>query len=199
MSSDRLQRINVVGTSSVGKTTFARDLAARLDLPYVELDALYWEPGWTEASSDVMRSRVAAAIQPVGWVVDGNYGIVRDLVWARADTVVWLDYPLRTILWRYLTRTLRRIRTGEELWPGTGNRERLSMHLLQRDGLLWWILGTYRRRRRDFPRLLAEHPRIEAVRLGSPREASRWLARAAGSRASGEVGSPRRCDRFPAS
>jgi hypothetical protein len=115
-------------------------------------------------------------------VVDGNYGIVRDLVWARADTVVWLDYPLRTILWRYLTRTLRRIRTGEELWPGTGNRERLSMHLLQRDGLLWWILGTYRRRRRDFPRLLAEHPRIEAVRLGSPREASRWLARVGGGR-----------------
>jgi len=182
VSSDRLQRINVVGTSSVGKTTFARDLAARLDLPYVELDALYWEPGWTEASSDVMRSRVAAAIQPVGWVVDGNYGIVRDLVWARADTVVWLDYPLRTILWRYLTRTLRRIRTGEELWPGTGNRERLSMHLLQRDGLLWWILGTYRRRRRDFPRLLAEHPGIDAVRLGSPREAGRWIAGVGGAR-----------------
>jgi adenylate kinase family enzyme len=171
-----MQRINVIGTSSVGKTTFARELAQRLELPYVELDALYWEPGWSEAAPEVMRSRVASAVQPDAWVVDGNYGVVRDLVWARADTVVWLDYPLRTVLWRYLTRTVRRIRTAEELWPGTGNRERLSMHLLQRDGLLWWILGTYHRRRRDYPRLLAEHPEIEAIRLGSPRAARRWIA-----------------------
>jgi len=172
-----MQRINVVGTSSSGKTTFARELARRLDLPYLELDALHWEPGWAEASPEVMRGRVAAAIEPGAWVVDGNYSVVRDLVWDRADAVVWLDFPLRTILWRYLRRTYRRVRTGEELWAGTGNRERLSMHLLRRDGLLWWILGTYRRRRRDYPRLLAAHPSIEAIRLRSPREAARWLER----------------------
>jgi adenylate kinase family enzyme len=172
-----MQRINVVGTSCVGKSTFARALAARLGLRCIELDALHWEPAWTEAAPDVMRTRVADAIAPDGWVVDGNYRVVRDLVWARADTVVWLDYPLRTILWRYARRTLRRIRSHEELWPGTGNRERLSMHLLQRDGLLWWILGTYRRHRRDYPRLLAERPSIDAVRLRSAGQARRWLER----------------------
>ncbi len=84
------------------------------------------------------------------------------------EAVVWLDFPLRTVLWRYATRTQRRIRTGEELWPGTGNRERLSMHLLSRDSLLWWILSTYRRRRRDYPRLLAASRSLAAVRLRSP-------------------------------
>ena len=174
-SSFPYRRINVVGTSASGKTTFARSLAARLRLPHVELDALHWEPGWTEAPDQVMRDRVQRAVAADAWVVDGNYAAVRDLVWERTEAVVWLDFRLHTILWRYATRTGRRIRTREELWPGTGNRETLSLHLLRRDGLLWWILGTYRRRRRDYPRLLAGNPRIAAVRLRSPRDADRWL------------------------
>jgi adenylate kinase family enzyme len=169
-------RVNVVGTSASGKTTFARTLAKGLDIPHVELDALHWEKNWTEASTGVMRQRVERAIAGPAWVVDGNYSAVRDLVWDRAEAVVWLDFPLRTVLWRYATRTRRRIGTQEELWPGTGNREKLSMHLLQRDGLLWWILGTYRRRRRDYPRLLAAKPHLAAYRLRSASEADRWLA-----------------------
>jgi adenylate kinase family enzyme len=170
------RRVNVVGTSASGKTTFARALATRLGVPHVELDALHWEKGWTEAPAGVMRRRVELAIASPDWVVDGNYSVVRDLVWARAEAVVWLDFPLRTILWRYATRTRQRVRTQKELWPGTGNREMLSMHLLQRDGLLWWILTTYRRRRRDYPRLLAANPHLAAIRLRSPLEADRWLA-----------------------
>ena len=124
------RRINVVGTSAAGKTTFARALAGHLDVPCVELDALHWEAAWTEAPEPVMRQRVTDATVGEAWVVDGNYSAVRDIVWGRAQAVVWLDFPLRTVLWRYAARTQRRIRTGEELWPGTGNRERLSMHLL---------------------------------------------------------------------
>ena len=170
------RRVNVVGTSSSGKTTLARELAERLALPVIELDALYWEPGWQAAGDEVMRRRVAQAIAGQAWVVDGNYSAVRDIVWARADAVVWLDFPLRTVLRRYALRTRRRLRTGEELWPGTGNREQLSMHLFARDGLLWWILGTYRRRRREYPRLLAANPHLAAIRLRSAGEADAWLA-----------------------
>jgi adenylate kinase family enzyme len=170
------RRINVVGTSAVGKTTFARSLAGRLGIPHVELDSLYWERDWTEAPDEVMRDRVQRAVAADAWVVDGNYSAVRDLVWQRADAVVWLDFPLRTVLWRYAARTRRRIRTQEELWPGTGNREKLSMHLLQRNGLLWWILKTYQRRRREYPQLLAARPSLAAVRLRSPVDADRWLA-----------------------
>jgi adenylate kinase family enzyme len=170
------RRINVVGTSAAGKTTFARALAGHLDVPCVELDALHWEADWTEAPEPVMRQRVTDATAGEAWVVDGNYSAVRDIVWGRAQAVVWLDFPLRTVLWRYAARTQRRIRTGEELWPGTGNRERLSMHLLTRDSLLWWILSTYRRRRRGYPPLLAANPQLASVRFRSAREADDWLA-----------------------
>lgn len=168
------RRINVVGTSASGKSTLAATLAALLVVPHVELDALHWEPNWTEASDEVLRQRVRGAIAGDGWVVDGNYAAVRDLVWERAQAVVWLDLPLRTILWRYLRRTVRRVAGREELWGGS--RERLRMHLLSRDSLLWWILTTYRRRRAEYPRLLAARPDLVALRLRSTRAADRWLA-----------------------
>jgi adenylate kinase family enzyme len=170
----RSRRINVVGTSSVGKTTLAAALAELLQVPHVELDALHWEPNWTEAPTLVLRDRVRDAIAGAEWVVNGNYALVRDLVWARAETVVWLDLPLRTVLWRYLRRTTRRVAGREILW--SGNRERLSTHLFSRDSLLWWIVTTYRRRRREYPPLLAARPDLVAIRLRSARAADRWLA-----------------------
>jgi hypothetical protein len=106
--------------------------------------------------------------------MDGNYSVVRDLVWGRAEAIVWLDPALPVLLRQYAGRTWRRIRTGEELWPGTGNRERPS-DLMRRDGLLWWILSTYRDRRRRYTALLAERPQLTVVRLRSMAAADRWL------------------------
>ena len=138
---------------------------------------MHWEADWREAPDDVMRERVERATGGETWVVDGNYSVVREIVWSRAEAVIWLDLPLRTVLWRYAARTQRRISSGQEIWPGTGNRERLSMHLLQRDGLFWWILSTYHRRRRELPNLLAANPQLHAVRLRSSAEADAWLGR----------------------
>ena len=171
-----MRRVNVTGTSSSGKTTFARALGERLGLQVIELDALHWEADWTEAPEAVMRERVRATLAGTdGWVVDGNYSVTRDLVWERVDTVVWLDFGLPVILRRFARRTARRIRSQEELWPGTGNSESLRQHLDPRTSLLWWILTTYRRRRREYPRLFAARPDIRVIRLRSPAEARRWL------------------------
>ncbi len=169
-------RIVVVGSTGSGKTTLARELAHLHGVAHVELDALNWDPNWTQAPAEVFRQRVAAALEGrEGWVVDGNYSRARDLVWPRATHIVWLDFPLRIVLWRLFWRTLRRWWRQEELW--NGNRERFSDNFLSKDSLFLWAIQTHRRRRREFPALFQapEHEHIHVVRLRSPAETTAWL------------------------
>jgi adenylate kinase family enzyme len=157
-----LQRVAVIGTSCAGKTTVARRLAQRLGQPAIELDAIHWGPGWQPASLEEFRAAVAAATAEERWVVDGNYSEVRDLVWARATAVVWLDLAFPVIFRRALQRTLRRIVTREELF--SGNRETVRQGLLSWDGIPCWVIRTHRRRRRQYRTLLAEE-RHEHLRV----------------------------------
>jgi adenylate kinase family enzyme len=102
-------RIVVVGTTSSGKSTLAEQLAVEQELDFIELDALHWEPNWVEAPVEVFRSRVKRATQAQAWVVAGNYRVVRDLVWPRAEAIIWLDYSLCVIFWRLWRRTWKRV------------------------------------------------------------------------------------------
>lgn len=117
-----MPRIIIVGTSGAGKSTLGEQAAQALGVPFLELDALFWLPNWVQETDEVFRQKVAVAIQPDDWVAGGNYSRARDLIWRRAETLIWLDYPLRLTLWRLLQRTLTRIVTQEDLWH-TGNRE----------------------------------------------------------------------------
>lgn len=112
----------MVGTSGAGKSTIGRQLAQNLGVPFVELDAIFHQPGWVPLPPEEFRRRAAAMAAGDGWVIDGNYSTVRPLVWARADTVVWLDLPRRTVMRQIIWRTLRRVAFRAELW--NGNRER---------------------------------------------------------------------------
>ena len=169
-------RIAVVGSTGSGKTTLARELARRLGVPHIELDALFWEPDWAEAPLDVFRARVAETVAGEGWVCDGNYSKVRDVVWDRAETVVWLDYPFRVLAWRLLRRSVRRSARSEELW--NGNRESWRRSFLSHDSILLWLLRSYRRHRRDIESAMHDpaYSSIRFVRLRSPRAAEQWLA-----------------------
>jgi adenylate kinase family enzyme len=169
-----LQRVVVIGVTGAGKTTFARDLAFRLGYPHIEMDAIYWLPNWVERPVEDFREKISTALLGDQWTTDGNYSKVRDIVWGRADTVVWLDYPLWLILWRLLRRTLTRILRQEELW--NGNRETFRNHM-SRDSLFVWALKTYHRRRREYPLLFqqSEYAHLTIVRLHSPRSAQAWL------------------------
>lgn len=170
------RRIVVVGTTGSGKTTTARRLAERLGYPHIELDALHWEPNWTPAPVEMFRDRVRQAIKGACWIVDGNYSVVRDILWPAADSIIWLDYPMPVILGRLLRRTVRRSLRREELW--NGNREHLIRALFSTDSILLWALRTYRRRRREYPELFRrpEYRHLRIIRLRSPRQTEAWLA-----------------------
>lgn len=171
-----MQRVHVIGTSGSGKTTLARALGQRLGVPHIELDALHWGPNWTPVAEDVFRERVMQAIAEPMWSIDGNYGRVRALIWSHADTVVWLDYPLFTIMCRLLIRTTDRAIRHVDLW--SGNRESFKRSLFSHDSILLWALHTYQRRRQEYPKLMAdpEYGHITFVRLRSPRQSASWLA-----------------------
>ncbi|MBA2718024.1 MAG: adenylate kinase [Chloroflexi bacterium] len=170
-----MRRGLVVGAAGSGKTTFAHRLAALTGVPRIELDALNWGPGWAAVELAVFRERVTAATAGDTWVVDGNYSVVRDIYLNRADTIVWLDLPLSTCLIRVIRRTARRARAGEELW-GTGNRESWRK-LFGRDSLVWWVLTTHRRRRRELGALCAEAAlaAVDVHRFASSAAADAWL------------------------
>jgi adenylate kinase family enzyme len=167
-----MRRVAIVASASgSGKTTLGRELSRRLDVPFVELDALHHGPGWTEATPDELRARVEPVLRQPGWVVDGVYmGKLGLLVPETADTVVWIDLPRRVWLPRLLRRTVRRIVSREELW--SGNRETFRGAFLGRDALIPFALRNFSRRRREYPDRLA---RFALVRLRSRREIDRWL------------------------
>jgi adenylate kinase family enzyme len=169
------RRVVITGTSSAGKTTLAQRLAARQRLHVIDLDDLYWLPGWVAREPAEFRALVAAAAAGPGWAASGNYRTVRDLVWAQADTIVWLDYPFALVLWRGVRRALRRIITRETL--PHGNRETFRNTFLSRDSILLWIITTYDRRRREMLQLTASgaYPQADWVVLRHPRAAEAWL------------------------
>ena len=147
-------------------------------MPHVELDSIYHQPGWTPLTDEEFRARVEAATEREGWVVDGNYSVVRDTVWGKADTVVWCDLPYVTVMARTIGRTLRRTMTQEELW--NGNREpwsNLWSFRPERSIIAWTATrhGPYRRRYTE----AEQDPRwadLTFVRLRSRKDAEQFVA-----------------------
>ncbi|MCZ2126676.1 MAG: hypothetical protein LC099_02755 [Anaerolineales bacterium] len=169
------QRIVVIGTTSSGKSTLAKMLSERLGCAFVELDALYWQPNWTPTPPLEFRRKVEHALAVEAWVVAGNYSVIRDLIWNKAELAIWLDYPFGVVFWRLIRRTLHRAIAREVLW-GT-NTETFWKHLKlwSDDSLIFWLFRTYWRRKRETPLLLAQYPRLKALHFKHPREAERWM------------------------
>jgi adenylate kinase family enzyme len=167
-----MRKVAVISSASGnGKTTFGRELAQRLGVPFVELDALVHGPGWVETPDDELRAQVEPIVQSDGWVIDGGYrGKLGDLVLESADVIVWLDLPVSIWLPRLVRRTLRRIRGREELW--NGNTESLATAFWGRESLLVFALRSHFRRRREYPDALAAW---NVVRLRKPAEVERFL------------------------
>ena len=175
-----MRRIAVFGTTGSGKSWLAERLVAEKGLRLIELDALFWGRDWQPAPLDLFRHRVECETRDGDWIAVGIYGQVRDIVWQRADTLVWLDLPLPQVMWRLFWRTLRRIVTQEDLW-GTGTRESLGRTLFSRDSILLWALKTHGRNRRHFTEECSKFSAGRTViRLRSSHDVERFVAGRAG-------------------
>ncbi len=170
-----LRRIVVVGSSCSGKTTLANSLSKKLGSPYIELDATHWLPNWVQRPVEEFRKLTSVAIAEESWVVDGNYSSARDLVWPRATALVWLNYPFRIVFWRALRRTISRAITRKELY--SGNRETFAQAFFSRESILWWVITTFRRRRREYEAVFqrGDFPHLGVIELKRPTDADRLL------------------------
>lgn len=172
MARPSVRKISVTASASgSGKTTVGRALAQRLDVPFVELDALVHGPNWTETSDAELRRLLAPILGEEGWVIDGGYrGKLGDLVLTEADLVVWIDLPILVWLPRLARRTARRLRTREEIF--NGNRESFRSTVWGRDALIPYALRAHFSRRRRYPTELARYP---VVRLRTQAEVDRFV------------------------
>ena len=169
-----MQRVLVAGTSGSGKTTVARRVADVLGLEHTEIDALFHGPGWTPRPT--FSDEVEQLAARPGWVTEWQYDVVRPLLAARADTLVWLHLPrctvMRRLLWRTVSRRLRR----DVLWNGN-TEPPLRSFFTDPDHVVRWGWRTHDGNAAKVSQAVHDHPHLQVVELRSPRDVEAWLAR----------------------
>ncbi|HDT4164278.1 TPA: adenylate kinase [Enterobacter hormaechei subsp. steigerwaltii] len=154
-------KINIIGTSGSGKSTFGRRIAEALAIPYIEMDRLYWRANWQGTPDDEFLATLekALAASP-DWVLDGNYNRARDVKWRDVDLVVWID--------RGFIRTL---------WPGTGNRESFRRSFLSKDSIIIWTIKTWRSNRKRYEADIQnpQYAHIRFLRITRRQDAERLI------------------------
>ena len=163
-------KINIIGTSGSGKSTFSKQIAQKLNIPHIELDALFWKENWTPSSDQEFFTKIEKAINCENWVLDGNYDRTQDLKWEKVDKIIFLDLPFYLILFRIIKRSFIRSLTRKILWAG--NQENIFKHLLTKDSLILWVIKTFQKNRREYSFLenSNEIPNINFIRLKSKRQ-----------------------------
>jgi len=163
-----MRRVLIIGPCGSGKSTLAFTLADRLGLPLHHMDKLNWLPGWVDGGNDRVRSGLERIFATDRWLIEGHYGSTLPMRLERADTVIYLDFPIPLCLWRIFGRVVsHRGRTRPDMTEGCPERF---------DFNFFWYVATWR---------LGPGPRTEAklrphadkvIRLTSPAALDRWLA-----------------------
>jgi adenylate kinase family enzyme len=175
-------RIAVTGPSGSGKTTVAAELARRLRLRHVEIDALHHGPNWESCGVDALRARVSAATEGDDWVTDSTYHhMLGTLVVDRADMLVWLDLPVPLVMVRLVRRTYVRRRAGTVLWNGNVEPARW---IESWRSLIWPALRRAYENRHELP---TRHPGTPIHRLRSDAEVRAFVEKLAASRQSSQA------------
>jgi adenylate kinase family enzyme len=183
LGSAAVRRVSVVGTSGAGKSTLSQALAERLGADFLELDSVFHQAGWVPLPTEEFRRRVGTAVAGERWVIDGNYtSKVRDLIWARADTVVWLDLPRRTVMRRIVWRSFGRAAGRTELWNGNREHWRNLFALDKEESIIAWAWQTHAATRARLEAAMADpaYGHLRFVRLRNPAEVRRFLGSVSG-------------------
>jgi adenylate kinase family enzyme len=174
-------RLVIVGTSGSGKTTLAKAVSAATGVSRVELDAVNWQAGWRDIAThdpDEFVRRVAEAAAGEAWVVDGNYTKARAVLWPRATAFIWIDYERPVVMRRVIWRSFNRAVSGEELWPGTGNKEDFRRWLDKEHPIRWaWDHWAPNRARYGETFAGGTYRGRPVHRLARPRDAERLIER----------------------
>jgi adenylate kinase family enzyme len=174
------RRIVVVGTSGSGKTFVAKQLAAILRVPFIDNDSIIHRPNWRPNPPEQRLIEFDAATRGEAWTIDGNIGALKSaddiLIAQRADTMIWLDLPRRTVMRQLLRRTISRSWHNTELWHG--NRESWRLSFFSRYSVLWWAWKTHESRRQQYTKIFTDPAwdRLTRIRLRSRSEINCWLA-----------------------
>ncbi|MFQ2148744.1 adenylate kinase [Aeromonas jandaei] len=165
-----MKRINVVGTSGSGKSTFSQVLANKLNYPYLEMDAMFWKPNWQGSTDEELFSTLKRKLADEHWVLDGNYNRTVPIKWERVDTVIWIDYSFARTLYQAVKRALLRSLTKPELWKNSRNVESFRKSFLSKDSVILWTCKTYKNNRARYLQIFSDpkYSHIRFIRLQSP-------------------------------
>ena len=171
-------KLIIIGTSCSGKSTLAGKVSEITGIEHIELDYLQWLPDWQCRSEEEFRDLVKKAAKAEHWIIDGNYSIARDIHWAAADMVIWLNYSFPIVFYRALKRSIKRMFSGEEVC--NGNKETIGRTFFNRESILLWVIKTHRRRKDTYQQILDEHCKdAEIIIFRKPADAEKWLKESA--------------------
>lgn len=172
-----MKKVNVIGTTGSGKSTFAILLSENLGYPCIHMDQIFWKPNWVESSDEEFIPKVESAVSGESWILDGNYSRTNDIKWQHVDTIIWLDYSYSRTFFQLLRRTITRAMTREELWPGTGNRESFGKSFASRGSIFVWFFRCYYRNEKRYAALgeSLRYSHIKFIRLHNPADAKAFI------------------------
>ncbi len=171
-------KINVIGTSGSGKTTYCRSLSNALGIDHIEIDSVFWGPDWYWPTDEEFFSKLRNKLdEKESWILDGNYNRTIPIKWEKVNLVIWLDYSFVRTLLQAFKRAIKRSYTKEELWVGTGNKESFKRNFFSKDSIILWTIKTHKKVRQKYNQLMNsdKFSNIKFIRLRSPEEAKRYL------------------------
>jgi adenylate kinase family enzyme len=168
-------RINVIGTSGSGKSTFSKILAKKMNVPYVEMDALHWKANWKESSDEELFNKLKNALSSEKWILDGNYSKTEHIKWKQIQIVIFLDLPFYLVLYRIIKRSLVRGLKRQELWAG--NKESISKVLFSKDSMILFTIKNFYKNRKRYSKLSNnfQNSQIKFISLKSRKDINDFL------------------------